>query len=320
MKKYYLLILLLGFISCNENFEPFGDLKEKYALNCIIQGDTTFQVATVTRTYINNNYDPYSNEVDPSVSGALIRLWNGDSLVTFRDTIITRKSDSKYKTPYHIYYTNKFKLVSNNLEIEAILPNGIRLSSSATMPNPIKFMSVDKVVPPKTKSHVDFVWALGTLDDIYLTQVSIYFYKADDPKKTIHIAYVPVQYANQNGRYFPIAPKPNNSNQLTLDVETISKTMELISDGDPNKANYVILGPILEVASFNKSLSTYFNSIARTNDAYTVNLSEVDNTNINDGVGIFGIYFRNYRSFDFTHAYIKSFGYTPGLADVEPPL
>ncbi|MCX6170748.1 MAG: hypothetical protein NTX65_15515 [Ignavibacteriales bacterium] len=321
MKRIILSVLIIiSIVSCNENFEPFGELKDKYVLNCIIQGDTTFQVASVTRTYTNNNYDPYSNEVDPNVSGALIRLWNGDSLVTFRDTTITRSNDSKYITPYHLYYTNKFKLVSNLLEIEAILPNGVRLTANTTIPNSIRFISVDKVVPPKTKTHIDFAWALGTVDNAYLTQMSIYYYKADDPKKTIHIAYVPVQYVNKNGRDYPIAPRPNNSNELKLDVETISKTMELISDGDPNKVNYVILGPILEVASFGKSLSTYFNSIAHANDAYTVNLSEVDNTNINNGVGIFGIYLRNYLPFDFTHAYIKSFGYTPGTADVEPPL
>jgi hypothetical protein len=321
MKKIIIAgLLILSFISCNENFEPFGDLKDKYALNCIIQGDTTFQVASITRTYTNTNYDPYSNEVDPNVSGALIRIWNGDSLVVFRDTVVARSADSKYKTPYHLYYTNKFKLVSNFLEIEAILPNGVRLTSSSTIPNPIKFITADKVVPPKSKSHVDFVWEPGTLDNAYLTQVSIYYFKADDPKKTIRVAYVPAQYVTQNGRDFPIAPKPNNENQLSIDIETMSKTMALIADGDANKANYVILGPYLEVASFGKSLSTYFNSIARANDAYTVNLSEVDNTNITNGVGIFGVYLRNYWSFDFTHAYIKSFGYTPGLADVESPL
>ena len=56
MKKNLLFILLVGLlISCEENFEPFGDIKEKYALNCIIRGDTTFQIASLTRTYANEN-------------------------------------------------------------------------------------------------------------------------------------------------------------------------------------------------------------------------------------------------------------------------
>jgi hypothetical protein len=321
MRKILFLFLLIGlFISCEENFEPFGELKEKYVLNCIIKGDTTFQIASVTRTYANENYNPYSNEEDPNIRGALIRIWNGDSVATFRDTTLARIGGSQYKTPYNLYYTQNFKLVSNELEIEAILPNGARLTSKTSLPNAVKFIYLDKVVPPKSKSYLEFAWEAGTADNAYLTQVSIYYYKADDPNKTTQIAYVPAFYITQDGRSFPISAKPNNSNKLVLDVGTISKTMELISEGDPNKQNYVILGPFLEVVSFGKSLSTYFNSITRTNDAYTVNLNEIDYTNVGNGLGIFGVYMRNYHSFDFTHAFIKSFGYTPGLADVVPPL
>jgi hypothetical protein len=321
MKKYIpIIFVFIIFVSCEENFEPFGDLKVKYALNCIIRGDTTFQVATLTKTYENKNYDPYSNNVDPSIRKAVIRLWNGDSVVTFKDTTFNRSTDSKYQTPYHAYYTNKFKLVGNQLEIEAILPNGVRLTSKTDQPNPIKFIYVDKVVPPRTKTYVEFTWNPSLQDNAYLTQVSIYYYKKDDPQQKVRIAYVPARYIERGGSVFSIYPKPSNDNKLVLDVETISKSMQLISDGDPNKSNYVILGPYLEVASFNKNLSTYFNSITRTNDAYTVNLNEIDYTNINSGIGIFGVFLRNYWSFDFTHAYIKSFGYTPGLADVVPPL
>jgi hypothetical protein len=196
----------------------------------------------------------------------------------------------------------------------------VRLTSKTKAPNQIKFSYVDKAVPPKTKSHVDFAWNVGTVDNAYLTRVSIYYYKADDPQKKVLVTYVPLQYILQDGKYVAVTPKPNNSNVLILEVETISKTMELISEGDPNKQNYCILGPYLEVIAFDKNLSTYFNSIVRANDAYSVNLNEVDYTNITGGLGIFGIYMRNYWSFVFTHVYIKSFGYTPVAADAEPSL
>jgi len=322
MKKIFLLLVAFSlFVSCEENFNPFGELKDKYALTCIIRGDTTFQVAALTRIYSNENYNPYSNEVDPNIKGALIRIWNGDSVATFKDTTLVRQPDSKYKTPYHLYYTKNFSYDPNyGLEIEAILPNGVRLTSKTNPPQELKFVYVEKVVPPKNKTNIEFIWYPGSTDNAYLTQVSINYYKADDPQQIVHVAYVPVKYIYQDGKAYPISPKPNNSNKFDLDVETISKTMELISDGDSNKKNYVILGPYFQVVSFDKNLSTYFNSITHANDAYTVNLNEVDYTNINNGLGVFGAYMRNYWSFDFTHAYIKSFGYTPGLADVEPPL
>ncbi len=321
MKKYFVIaFIFLTAASCKESFEPFGELKNRYTLNCVIKADTSFQIASLTRTYYNDNYNPYSNTSDVNVSGALIRLWNGDSLVVFRDSIFNKPPNSKYNNPYHLYYTNKFKLAGSALNLEAILPDGTRLTGSATIPNDIKFVFTDDVVPPRNKTNLEFIWERGSADNAYLTQLTIYYYKADDPLKTVKVAYVPANYVFQNGTYFPIQPKPNNANKLVVDVETISRTMEFISAGDPNKANYVILGPFLEVLSFGKSLSTYFNSIARANDAYTVNLNEVDYSNINNGLGVFGVYLKKYWSIDFTHAYIRSFGYTPGLADVEPPL
>jgi hypothetical protein len=320
MKKYFtLLLFFILLVSCKEDFDAFGDLKTQYALTCMINYDDTYQIASLTKTYLVDNYNSYSNETDPNIRGALIRVWNGDSVAVFnRDTTLERTSGSQYKTPYYLYYTKKFApdASSSKLEIEAILPNGILLSSSAILPSAISFSYNDKKVPPTGKTHVDFTWNPGEIDNAYLTKVSIYYYKADDPKKTL-IAYVPLKYIEENGTLYPVDPQPTNSNTISVDIETISKTMELISKDDSNKSNYVILGPYLEVVSFNKSMSTYFNSISRTNDTYTVNLNEVDYSNITNGLGIFGVYRNAYKSFDFTHAYIKSFGYTPGLTDVE---
>jgi hypothetical protein len=317
MKRLLLILLLVVLISCEENFDPFGDLKNKYALTCVIRGDTTFQIAALTRTYGNENYDPYSSNEDPNITGAKIRLWNGDSVVTFRDTNITRPPGSKYQMPYHLYYTKKFQLVGSQLEIEAILQKNIRLTAKTIIPNGIKILVKDDIVPPKNRTYVKYAWEQGSADNAYLTQFSIYYYKKDDPAKATKIAYIPLQYISQGESLYPISPKPSNNNQLIVDVETIRKTMELISAGDPNKSNYVILAPFLEIISFSTSLSTYFNSVARSNDAYTVNLSEIDYTNISNGVGIFGIYFKNQTSYGFTHSFIRSFGYTPGLVDVE---
>jgi len=64
-------------------------------------------------------------------------------------------------------------------------------------------------------------------------------------------------------------------------------------------------------------LSKYYNSTNRSLDTYSVKLNETDYSNITNGYGIFGAYVRKYAGIRFTHAYIESFGYTPGVSDVE---
>lgn len=99
-------------------------------------------------------------------------------------------------------------------------------------------------------------------------------------------------------------------------MSTVNQAMELISKGDPNKSNYIILSCIAEVLSLNEELSFYYNATARDRDIYSVKLDETDFSNIENGYGLFGVYMRTYHVMRFSHDYIRSFGYEPGLTDV----
>jgi len=46
-------------------------------------------------------------------------------------------------------------------------------------------------------------------------------------------------------------------------------------------------------------------------------LTETDFSNVLNGAGIFGVYMRNYYLLRMKHDFINSFGYTPGLSDVQ---
>lgn len=312
------LLLVITSMSCDDQLNPYGDFKERYVLNCIIRGDTTFQIATLTKSYTSGDFDPYSATNDPSVKNSLIRIWNKEKVALLRDTTIERPPENLYKTPYTVFYSKDFQPEANSLlEIEAILPNGKRLVSTAKIPAAIDIADVisDKLIPPANKDFLKVQWLSSQKDAVFITRLAIYYFKHEGGVKTRNIATIPINYVQFNDEWIPNLPKPTSDFSYTVDMSTVNKAMELISQGDPNKEKYEILSCIMEVLSLDENLSVYYNSTARGRDIYSVKLDETDFSNINGGYGIFGVYMRDYHVLWFTHNYIRSFGYIPGLTD-----
>ncbi|MDQ7816854.1 MAG: DUF4249 family protein [Melioribacteraceae bacterium] len=315
---FFILLIVFASMSCDDQLNPYGDFKERFVLNCILRGDTTFQVATLTRSYVSTDFDPYSATNDPTVKNSIIRIWNRDKVAVLKDTTIERPAESLYKTPYTVFYSNNFQPEAQSLlEIEAILPNGKRLTSTAKIPADIEIADIisDKVIPPVNKDFLKVQWLSSQKDAVFITRVAIYYFKHEGGVKTRNLAIVPINYVQFNDEWIPNFPKPTSDFSYTVDMSTVNKAMELISNGDSIKERYEILSCIMEVLSLDENLSVYYNSTARSRDIYSVKLDETDFSNISGGYGIFGVYMRDYHVLRFTHAYIRSFGYTPGLTE-----
>lgn len=322
MKKFYctftILVTLIFAYSCEENFDPFGDVKDTYALNCIIRGDSTFQTATLSRSYMIENYDPYSNTEDNSIKGAFIRLWNGNDIVAImQDSAADKPESSLYNKPYLVYYTDSFQPLQNSsVEIEAILPNGKRLKSSANVPAKITATTNTDRIPTVDESNVELKWFSDQRDPVFVVRMGIYYFKHESGQKKRYVKAVPLYYAKEGDKQIPVYSSPLTNSIYSVGMETITKTMNLISEGDNDKSKYEILSCIAEVISLNEELSKYYNATVRGQDPYSVKLDETDYSNIENGAGIFGVYMRSYKVIRFTHKFIESFGYVPGLSDI----
>ncbi len=315
-----LFIMILTF-SCEENFNPYGGFKERYILTCILRGDTTFQTAYLTKTYSVNNYDPYSYVNDVHVKGALIRVWNGDSINVFRDTSVQRAPNSKYTSPNSLYYTKNFKINTEKLvEIEAVLPDGKRLSSSSLPPRPIKLQYLEKSIPAKIGSNIKFTWDAGDRKQSFVSKLSIFYVKHEGGKELFNQIQIPMQYVASGNNSVPIYPQPSNSNSFVADIATVDKTMELISAGDSDKSKYEILSAFLEIIAFDANLSAYFNATSRSSDSYSVKLDETDYSNIDYAYGVFGVFLKENFNIPITGPYIRGFGYKPGPSVIDFPL
>lgn len=320
-KKLYLIILLFTTIltlSCSDtNFSPYDNYQEKYVMNCILHPDSSFQIVTFNKSYMVNNYEPLSSTEDTFISGALVRLWNGnDEVVILRDTTLNRVPGDKYNKPYRVYYTKKFKPKSaTNIQIEALLPNGKRLTSSTYMvKQPMKIEPLDSMrfYPKEGIGYAGAVWTTDQVNAVFATKATILYTRQGMNGDKIQRVSIPAYISNVNGNIVKYYPQPTSLNYWQIDSSAINYTLRSISDGDPEKGKYSIYSMIIEVSILDNNLSLYYNSTARGKDMYSVVIDETDFSCVKGGYGVFGTYAKYSVVMSFNPSFLSKLGYKSG--------
>lgn len=312
--KWILFLLInITFLSCEEDFNPYGDYVEKYAFTCILKSDQQYQAATLFRSYKPDGYDPLTYTEDPSIIGADIRVWYNDSVFVFKDTSVTRIDTSRYKTPFRFYYNDKFSVGNRKaIELEVLLPNGKRLRSSSITPGQVNFDdNSDVIVPPGIKTFVQVIW--NSLDEgtFFAPMMTVRYKQNINGQVVEKTKDLPVSYLSQGNDFVPVYPLPSASTTVVYELDAINRALEEISDGDPDKQNYSVYQNIIfRVTAFDMPASRYISSTGGSIDDLTVTVDVADYSNIEGGFGLFGSYsVRNYERLRFLENYIESFGY-----------
>jgi hypothetical protein len=301
------------FISCEEDFNPYGDYFERYAFTCVLKSDQNYQTATLFRSYRPDGYDPYTYTEDPSVIGADIRVWYNDSVFVFRDSSVARVDTSRYKTPFRFYYNDKFFIGNRKtIELEVLLPNGKRLRSSSSTPGQIIFDDQsDALIPAGSASIVQIMW--NPMDDgtFFSPRMTIRYKQNINGEIVSKTKDVPKKYVSQGNNLVPVYPPPSASATVVYELAAVSRALEEISQGDPNKQNYSIYQKLIfTTAAFDQPTSRYVSSTGENIDDLTVSVDVSDYSNIEGGFGLFGSYsMKNYTRLRFLEDYIESFGY-----------
>ena len=312
-----ILILLaasiLFFYSCDEDFNPYAEYKESYALTCILKSDSAFQVVTLSHSYPPGEFDPGNGAVDPAIMGADIRIWYDDSVYVFKDSSITRTDTSRYSTPFRFYFNNRFKVKTNkNIEIEVLLQNGRRLKAHSTTPGEIFFQDESTVlIPPVNKNIVQFYWNPLSEGTFFSSKFKLRYHQSINGVPVEKIKEIPIRYIQRGYEFEAIFPEPDNASTIVYKMDAVTRALNEISDGDPNKHNYSVFEfPVFDLIAFDLPSSRYISSTGQSFDDLTVSVNVADYTNIEGGFGVFGSYNKkNYDRIRFLKDYIESFGY-----------
>ena len=314
MKKNFLLFIcfvtLLISYSCDNSFNPKAPFKEQYVLNCIIRGDSASQIAILSKTYDVSGFDPNTNNIDPSISGAQVYFkWKGN-LYQLRDSSIARKDTSKYKGPIKFYYTRAFTPAHNDsMEISAIPAPGILLTSKTKVPYNVSFGSSTWFIKGDEVA-IDIRWTAYDLNVYYLPRMKIIYQKRNEIPVVTHSYEVPLDYSLVNGIETPVYPGLSPAAGIEFVRTNIDKAMLQVSNGD-NKSNYRFLRIDLELLIFDQFLAGYISTTNGFLDNLSIRLDEPNYTNISGGLGIFGAYEFNVFQISLSNDYLENLGYTP---------
>ncbi len=324
MKKL-LLLLVLGvslttFYSCDDEVSPKAELKSIYSLNCVIRNDSTVQIATISRSYDVDGYDPMTNSVDPFIKGAKISLtyFAEQKTYLFKDTVIQRAQDSRYKTPLNFYSLKGFKPERDSkVTIEAVLPNGKVLKAESKVYNlsPYLINTISYTLPKGIQGrNLNFSWsALKTAEEsvfYYVPELYISYSKIQNGKAIKMIKKVPYLVYNQDGSEYSLYPsiQTNNTN-INFDTFYVRKALLEIGADDPNKSNYIIDKAYFRLFVLDRNLAIYYAAQKTFLDEFSVRVTQPEFSNINGGLGIFGTLSSVERAIPIDARYINSFGY-----------
>ncbi len=324
MKKVIVIIffvtaMLINY-SCEENFSPKGDFQQKYILNCVIRSDTSLQTATISRSYEVGGYDPFVNTTDPFLKNAYIRIWAGDKVYFMKDSSIARTDSSRYKDPLHFFYVDNFNPgISTSLEIEAILADGKTLKASTTLPETVNwnYSNIDTSdtnafrIPSLSHDYFSYAWFQGSSLGWYLPRLILIYSKMVNGNEERREILVPEKYEDVGRGIEAVYPSPTKNTLASFKNSALDSVFRQISKGDPVKSHYKIYALVLELLVFDDPLSKYFSVTNGFFDDYTIILDEVDYTNVEGGLGIFGSYTKQRRGSKIASEYISSFGYVP---------
>lgn len=317
MKKILFILIIISsfaFISCEEGFEPTTEFKEDYVMFGIINGDSTYQSVVISKSYQAENFNPYSNTVDPDIQGAAVKIQVGNKEYLLRDTSVARADQSQYLTPQYFYYTNEYKPdVGDVVSIRAELPNGKILTSTTKLPHYSLFFWAgdDDVLPiDKIYSQVLFKWELNNASEnlVFLPRFFVHYLQNVNGQEIKKTKEIPVSFVNAAGILLEKFPNASGNKFVLYDTTIVYNAIKELK-GSGNASDITIIKGEVELTIMDEHFGNYYSAAQTLNDGYTIKIYETNYSNISGGIGIWGSYFLKRKDIEILPVFIRSFGY-----------
>jgi len=290
--------------------DPKVGFKERYVLYLVMRGDTTYHSAILAHTYNVNGLDPLTNEIDPAIKDAVIKIWGENYVHIFRDTLISRNDTSRYNSPVFFYYLDNYKpAYSESLKVHAYLMNGIVLKAVTRVPSEVILDSV-YILPVKERNDYTFSWQKNVDDLLFLYRAKLWYkHRTETEGVVTKWLEIPLELKKDGDSVKSIYPTISDNHYVRYTNEALDWTMKKISEFEFDKSMITVTRIEFEIISLDKPLSDYYAITHSYLDSYSLRLDENIYTNVEGGIGVFGVCYKQSIIFRMKEDYILSFGY-----------
>ena len=140
-------------------------------------------------------------------------------------------------------------------------------------------------------------------------ELLIKYSKFENEKWVDYEKLIPKKYSTEGNSEMPVYPIIEPSEQyVKYDTLAIRKTLQNISAGVPNKQNYIIKKIVFMLNVLDSYLTSYFSTQQTFHNSFSFRETQPDHTNINGGLGVFGVMYTIKKEVTFTNM-IRSLGY-----------
>jgi hypothetical protein len=282
------LVGLVGMlvVSCNEAFSPKAPFEVQPVVYSVLSTDSSKQFVRVYTTYDVQGYEPYDNPADTPVLDASVVITGRRGEWTFRDTLIPRPYEYRYRTPVHVYVTDWRPEPGEAYTLLVTSEQFRETSASITLParsqsatwSPSAAFLLDF---PDTAKHIYDVtatFAVSPSVTAWLPQVVLYYLVETGEDWREQKMEIPVASTPRPGGYSvaavycPRAYLSSILNQVHLKYLNTRLRFNRIS---------------FRLVQMEASFYTYYNIVRRAQDTLTTRSELPDFTNLSKGYGVF---------------------------------
>ena len=284
----FLLIITFSFLACDDSFSPKGEFQDGYTLYCVIDGNSSHQEAYLFKNYNPDGFDATDYNKDRTVPNAVIKLSDGVTEYTFKDTSEFKESLG-YSVNYYKLDNFKINNYQNQLfDITAVTEDGKTISGKT-------FVDVKSVhFLPTTRKELPYE-VMDSLVVLFGDNTSFQFapflilnyIKIVNGDTTFYHKEIPTGFVNEGGIKLPIYPEYKLRNIYRYSIAVIANVVKEIAKDKHPADRIKILDLTLGVLQVTNPLDTYYKTYRSNSDGFSIKTQEPNITNIKNGNGIF---------------------------------
>jgi hypothetical protein len=320
----FVVLLLLGGASCDQEFSPKADFQEQVVIYAIASAflypNATTVSAVVMHSFDVEGLNPGGATIDPSIRGDSVRVASRGTVQTLRERRNPGIDSVTGIGPRWCYTGSTSATTGDTISLTVELPDGRRLTARTQIPphrEPVVFPDYRGV---GVRTSLDpyfygtswvFDWPSSPGDqDLFFPSLYLIYERQEDSGYVHYSREVPLRMVDRGGTMVPEFPGPTTISRVEFAFSAMDAIMAAISEGDPEKSRYRIHGFRWQFTEFDFPLSRYYASVNGYMDAYSVRLDETVFSNISGGIGVFGSTYAYSIDFAIDPRYAEEFGYT----------